>query len=650
MAQEFEHLFSHLKVGELTLPNRIFCSAHLPRLSSDFGPPSDKAIRYYEAKAKGGIGLIITGGHYPVWPTTLARPTAYHSDDIIPGLKKMTDTIHQYNTKIFCQLGHPGNLPSSRVLQGGSLLSASGIPRKEPFGPLKPEIPHEIDRDDIGRTLEIFGQAARRVKEAGYDGIEVDAMYGKLTASFLSPAFNNRTDEYGGSLDNRMRFLLELIDSIRDNVGPDFVVGVRLTADEFYDGGTTLDDAKEIAKKLETTGKIDYLFPCAGAAGAPHVPPSYYPLAAFVYLAAGIKEVVSLPVFCIGRINDPVLAERILTDHQADMIGMTRASICDPEMPNKAQEGRLDEIRRCIGCLEGCVGRVHTLPITCAFNPETGREGELVITPAASQKKVMVIGGGAAGLETARVAALRGHKVSLYEKEDVLAKELSIAARCPGREDFEEVTRYYTYQMNLLGVDIHLGVTVTPEFVLKENPDAVVVATGAVPYIPAIPGSDGQNVVEMRQVLQEEVEVGQNVVIVDCQSHIYGLDTADLLADRGKKVELLAEIDRVGDMLDHYTIESIYTRVLSKGVILTPLTGCKGIKGSAVITYNVLTGLERDIEGVDTVVFCTDGVSNDGLYRSLKGKVKELYQVGQCVSPRKLIDSIYDGTLVGREL
>jgi len=650
MAQEFEHLFTHFKVGELTIPNRIFSSAHLPRLNSDFGPPSEKAVRYYQAKAKGGIGLIITGGHYPVWPTTLARPTAYQSDDIIPALKAMADAIHQYDTKVFCQLGHPGNLASSRVLQGGSILSASNIPRREPFGPLKPEIPRAMDLDDIKRTTEIVGQAARRVKEAGYDGVEVDAMYGKLTASFLSPAFNNRTDQYGGSLENRMRFLLELIDSIRENVGSHFVVGVRFTADEFIDNGTTLDDAKEIAERLEATGKVDYLFPCAGASGAPHVPPSYYPLAPFVYLAAGIKEVVNLPVFCVGRINDPVLAERILADHQADMIGMTRATICDPEMPNKAREGRLDEIRRCIGCLEGCVGKLHTLPISCAINPEIGREGELVITPAVSPKKVMVVGGGAAGLETARVAALRGHKVSLYEKEEVLARELSIAAKSTGREDFEEVTRYYTYQMKLLGVDVHLGVTVTPEFVLKENPDAVVVATGALPYIPEIPGADSPNVVEMRQVLQEEVAVGQNVVIADCQYHIFGLDIADFLAERGKKVELLTEIDHAGNMLDHYTIETIYTRVLSQGVVITPLTRCKAIRGNTVIAGNVLTGTEREIEGVDTVVFCTEGVANDSLYRSLRGKVKELYQAGQCLSPRKLLDSVYDGALVGRRL
>ena len=649
MAQEFRHLFTPLKIRNLTVSNRIFSSAHLPRMRPDSTGPNEREVRYYEAKAKGGIGLVITGGNYPVWPTTLNLPTAYQSDDVIPSLKMMADAIHKYDTKLFFQLEHPGSCSMAKILMGGSITSPSNIPRSEPFMSWGPEVPHTLDIDDIKRIIGIFHDTARRVKEAGYDGIELTAMFGKLASTFISPLSNNRTDEYGGSLENRMRFLLESIDAVREATGPDFVLGVRITGDEFIDGGWTLEDTKEMAQIIEATGKIDYLMVCAGSRGPSHCPPSYYPLAPFVYLAAGIKEVVNLPVFCVGRINDPVLAERILADGQADMIGMTRATIADPEMPNKAREGRLDEIRRCIACMEGCRGKMP-VPITCALNPEIGREGVLVITPAATPKKVMLIGGGGAGLETARVAALRGHKVDLYEKEEVLAKELSIAAKCPGREDFEEVTKWYTYQLKKLGVDIHLGITVTPEMILKENPDAVVIATGAVPYMPEIPGGDAENVVEMRQVLQDEVETGQNVVIVDCQKHIYGLDTADFLADRGKKVELLTDSIHAGNQLDFYTIEAIYTRVLSKGVTLTPLTRCKEIRGNTVIACNVLTDAEREIEGVDTVVFCTDGVANDSLYRSLKGKVKELYEVGQCVSPRKLIDSIYDATLVGRKL
>jgi len=284
------------------------------------------------------------------------------------------------------------------------------------------------------------------------------------------------------------------------------------------------------------------------------------------------------------------------------------------------------------------------------MNPEAGKEKENAIIPAEVKKRVMIIGGGAAGLETARVAALRGHEVSLYEKEEVLSKELVIAAKTPGREDFEEARRYYTYQMKLLGVDVHLGVAVTPEMVMEEKADAVVVATGANPFIPEVDGAETSNVVEMRQVLQEEVEVGENVVVVDYQNHILGLDTADFLAERGKKVELLTESVYAGGMVDYHTIWVTYTRVLSKGVIITPLTGVQEFRGDTVVTYNTLTNVENEIKGVDTVVFCTDGRAEDSLYRSLKGKVKELYEVGQCLSPRRMLDSVYDGNRVGRKL
>ena len=649
--QELKYLFAPLKIGNITIPNRIVNSAHSPRLFPVIAEPNERAINYYEARAKGGIGLIITAGHHVSWPSTIGGQAAMENDNVIPAMKRLADAVHQYDTKVFCQLMHYGNLSSSRSAGGGALFSASAVPRQESFRIGRAEIPYEMDADDIKKTVEAYGGAARRAKDAGYDGIEIAAMFGMLQASFLSPAMNYRSDQYGGSLENRMRFLLETIDSVRDNVGPDFVLGLRFSGDELMDGGITLDDTKEIAKRLEATGKIDYLFPCAGGHGPAHVPPMYYPLGAFVYLAAAIKEVVNLPVFCVGRINDPVLADRILADNQADMVAMTRATICDPEMPNKAREGRLDDIRRCIGCLEGCLAKIYeALPLTCAINPEAGREKQVPITPADVKKRVMVIGGGAAGLETARVAALRGHKVSLYEKENVLAKELTIAAKAPGREDFEEAVRYFAHQMTSLGVDIHLGVTVTPEMALEGNYDAVVVATGALPYIPSIPGADAENVVEMREVLQGEVEVGQNVVVVDLENHIYGIDTAEFLADRGKSVELLTKAVHAGGQLDYYTLETAYTKCLAKGVVITPLTRVKEINGSSIVSCNVLTGIEKRIEGIDTIVFATDGMADNALYRSLKGKVKELYQVGQCVSPRKMLDSVHDGFRVGRAL
>ena len=639
--QEFRHLFSPIKIGNVTIPNRIVLTGAFNRLTGE------RLLHYYLARARGGAGLVMSTPHHPFMTT----------DEMIPELKKVADAIHQYPTKIFAQLFHHGARAWARMMGGGVAMAPSPVKVRAPFMNGGQSVPRQMDRDDIKRTVKAYGATALRMKKAGYDGLEIMAAWGMLQGEFLSPVTNIRTDEYGGSLENRMRFLQECIDEVRENVGPDFPLGVRFNGDELIgqvwwtrEHGNTLDEAREIARRLEGTSKLDYLFACGGAFGAGHMPPSHFPLGAFIYIAAGIKEVVELPVVAVGRVNDPVMAETILANNQADLVGMTRALMCDPEMPNKAREGRLDEIRRCIACNEGCIGpNFLSMPIACSINYETGREQMGPITPAETKKTVMVIGGGAAGLEAARVAALRGHQVDLYEKNDSLAVELDIAAKAPSRQDFAEVKRYYTYQMKLLNVNVHLGVTVTPEMVLEQKPDAVVVATGGTPFIPEIPGADG-NVVETRQVLLEEVEVGQNVLIVDCQNHMYALDVADFLVEKGKRLEIITETAYAGSEADILTVEMAYFSALSKGVIITPLTGIKEIQGKTVITYNVINSAEKKIEVIDSVVMCTDEIANDALYYALKGQVKELYLVGQALSPRRLLDSVADAYTMARSL
>ena len=651
MSQEFKRLFSPIKLGPITVRNRIVASSHATNFMYPIGPPTDRAIDYYVSKAKGGVGLIVTQFTAVLPFSTGAPPVIFQSDAVIPGYKRLADAVRQEGAGIMVQLALPGKFMGSDTF-GGAVLSSSPLPSVSALRGVG-ETPREMTIEEIEEAVEAFADAARRACEAGLDGVEINMAVGFLMSQFMSPAFNQRTDQYGGNLENRLRFSIETIDAVREAVGRDFVVGIRLTGDEFLEDGINLDLAKQNAQMLEATGKLDYVNVCAGTFFNPeaHIPPMYFPLGCFTYLASAIKQVVDIPVVAVGRINDPVLAENILAEGQADLVTMNRATICDPEMPKKAREGRLDEIRKCTGCNEGCLGRwAQGLPISCSYNPEVGREREFAITPASTKKKVMVVGGGPAGLETARVAALRGHQVSLYERGSELGGQLNIAAKAPMREDFLEIPRFYKYQLKMLGVEVNLETEVTLEMVEAKSPDAVVVATGSLPYCPPIPGADGAGVVEVRQVLKEEVEVGQNVVVIAGESHIQALSVADFLAERGKTVELLTEGLYPGALLDPGTLMVVLPRLLSKGIKITPSTGVKEIIENAIVAFHTLTMEERRIEGVDTVVIATDGRPDSHLFHALKGKVSELYAVGHCVSPRKMITSVLDGALVGRAL
>ncbi len=655
MLQQFTHLFTPIRIGPVTFPNRIVMSAHATNVRAKEEIFAQSELDYWVARAKGGVGCITCALFNSIPRTTAAPPVALQDDRCIPHFERLASAIHDYGAKCIIQIQDIGGRGNSRLAGGGALWAPSAVLAMAPLKPFMHggEVPHEMDIEEIERLVKAYGSAAQRLKQSGMDGVEIGASWGVLISQFMSPVFNLRTDEYGGSLEDRLRLPSRVIDSVREAVGPDFLVGLKIDGDTFVDGDNTLDDMKVIAQKLTDSGKVDYIFVNPGWNTAQHVPPMYYPLGAFVYLAAAIKEVVDIPVCAVGRINDPELAEKILAEGQADLVAMTRAAVCDPEFPRKAREGRLEEIRRCIGCNEGCMAYMYAgAPYSCVLNPEAMREKEFAIAPATSRKRVMVIGGGAAGLETARVAALRGHQVSLYERNDKLGGQLSIVAKAPMRADFEEVIRFYTYQMKLLGVEVHLNTEATPEMVRDENPDAVVVATGSRPFIPALPGSDtaSLSVTEVRQVLQEEVEVGEKVVVVATDPHLQALEVADFLTDRGKRVEILTGWVYAGGQSTEETLHTVYWRLLSKGVIFTPLTKVREIVGNTVVTFNVLTNAESRIEGIDTVVFAPSEKANDTLYHSLKGKIKELYIAGHCLAPRQLHGSIHDGARIGRKL
>jgi mycofactocin system FadH/OYE family oxidoreductase 2 len=653
MPHAFRHLFTPLQVGGLVLKNRIFSTGHAEAMAED-GKPGPRLRAYHEAKARGGAALTIIGGSTSVHPSSPASAwnmIANHNDAVILGYRSLAEAVHRHGCRVMSQLTHMGRRSQSDVESWHVLLAPSQIPEK-----VHREVPHEIEPEQIAMLVRAFGDATRRCREGGLDGVELSFAHNHLVDQFWSPLFNRRTDEYGGSLENRMRFGLEVLREIRRQVGRDWVVGARISGDEMTAGGLTAADMAEIARRLAASGLVDFLSIIGGAAHtlplqALAVPNMASPHGVFVPLAAAIKAAVpGMPVFHAGRIVDPVHADQILADGSIDLVGMTRALIADPDLPRKAIEGRLDDVRLCVGANEGCIDRIYQgKPVTCIQNPETGRETELTEPlPAAMRRRVVVVGAGPAGLEAARVAALRGHHVILLEREAEVGGQVLIAARAPARAEYAGILRFLARQVDKLGVDCRLRVEASVDTVLAESPDVVIIATGSSPHVPDLRGLDGKHVVTDRDVLLDRAEVGERVVVVDDVHTQQGLSTAEHLLDGGRRVEVISRLFYAGQDVGVTSIAPLYARLFAKGVTLTPHTDLVAVEGSAVVVANVYTRAERRIEGVDTVVLSMGSRSIDVLYRALKGQVAALHAIGDCVAPRGIHQAILEGTRVAR--
>ena len=650
---EFRYLFSPLKIGSVVVPNRIHFAAHM----TNFGEEqkiSERHIYYYRERAEGGCGLITTE-ELTVHPTDHAydKLVDAFAPEVIPGFQALTKTIHEFETKIFAQLNHNG-------MQGDGKISRLPVWGPSPGkDPIFRETAKAMEIEEIQECIAYYGISAVHAVEGGFDGIELQLGHSSLIRQFLSPATNFREDAYGGSFENRMRFCVEVIDAVRKTAGRDFTLGVRLNADEMHpQGGLTLEDAKRIAIRLEATGQIDFMDLSLGTfynlflvEGSMHTPLAYT-----VPLSAGIRSVVNLPVYCTNRINDPHLAEKILENGHADMVGMVRALICDPELPNKAREDRADDIRQCIACNQGCIGRMGLgFRLGCIQNPAVGEEKTLgmdTFLPSPNPKKVVVVGGGPAGLEAARMAALRKHKVVLFEKNKEVGGQNLIAGKAAGRQEITGVTRWLVSQIRKLDIDMRLGVEANEGTVLKEKPDAVVVATGSVPRSRVIPGEySTSEVVNTQQVLTGEAKTGARILLIDLDGHHQATGTAELLADQGKRVHMLCPALFVGGKLG--PLQDLYLtrqRLARKGVTFTPDIAVLGIEGTLAKGLNVYSNQMIDFSGYDTIVLAAGNESCDQLYFALKGKVKELYRIGDCVAPRKTDMAIVEGHRVGRKL
>lgn len=655
MEARFPLLFSPIKVGNLTLRNRIVNTAHGTSFTKDH-LFTDQHLYYYGERAKGGAAMIITES-VSVHPTSNigSQDTLWGFDErIVPSYRRVSEAVHNHGCHILVQLSHQGR--QSGNVEGVGRWAPSAIPSPETaYG--NPEVPHEMDQDEIIEVEEGFARSATLAKEGGFDGVELHGGHGNLIHQFFSPLSNQRGDRYGGSIENRAHFALEVLDAVRRSVGDDFVVGMRISGDEFLPEGLTLEDMKQIVRLLVSTGNLGYLnvsnstYSDLGSM-ANHIPSMYLPPAAFSHLWAGIKEAVHIPVLGVGRINSVELAEEILAEGKADLIGMVRELIADPHLPNKAKEDRCEEIRPCVACMQSCLGRrLKGQHITCIHNPVSGREQEWATIPKSPDtKRVLVVGGGPAGLEAARVLSERGHQVSLYEKKESLGGQVLIAAGAPQRDAFGEITRFAEDQVKKLGVDIKLGIEVTLELVTELEADAVVLATGSDPLIP-IPLSDGTpNVTTVQDVLEGHADLGNSIIVVDTQGLHPGCDVAEFLADQGKRVEIVTTVPYVGSNIETLTWRLLYQRLISKGVVMTPFTTFGGMAEGSVSVCSTITREERVIEGIDTVVFATHRRANDSLYRDLKGKVANLYAIGDCVAPRGVEQAVYEAQKVARAI
>jgi 2,4-dienoyl-CoA reductase-like NADH-dependent reductase (Old Yellow Enzyme family) len=641
----FPNLFSPFRIRSTEFRNRIFSTGHDTYLPEG-GLPSPALIAYQAARARGGAGLIIiqvVGVHETARYTgELLMGT---TDDCIPRYRELIETIRAFGTKAFVQLFHPG-----RELLGRpeGVIQPAYAPSFSPSERFR-TVPRPMSSDLIEEIIAGYGAVARRMAEAGADGVEIVASHGYLPAQFLNPKVNRRDDRYGGSLENRLRFTTEVIASIRKAVPATMIVGIRFSGDELDADGLGEDETIAMARLIKDD--VDYLNAIAGtsaaSAGAVHIaPPMTVAHAYLAPYARKLKQATGAAVFVAGRINQPHEAERIIAEASADMCGMTRAMICDPEMANKAREGLTDDIRACIGCNQACIGHFQLgLPISCIQYPETGRELLYGVKPKARRsKRVMVAGGGPAGLKAAAVAAERGHEVTLYEKESRLGGQALVAQLLPGRAEFGGIVTNLTREAERAGVKIVKSRAVTTEVVAAERPDALILATGSRPQAPPIEGFEGaRNIVHASEVLTGKAATGASVVIYDWLADWIGAGVAEKLAQDGVHVRLAVNGLCPAANIQNY-IRDVYIAKLHRlGVTVLPMMRLFGIDGTTAYFLHTAAQEAVVVENVDTLVLACPNAPEDVLAGALIPLVENIQIIGDCLAPRTAEEAVFEG-------
>ena len=674
LLKNMSKLFESTKIGSIEIKNRLAMSAMDLGFTTE-GSINKRFIDFYVERARGGVGLIVVGGCYPemtgkVWKSIIGLD----KDEYIPGLKKLTDTIHKYDTKIAAQILHGGRSASSFFSKthpvSPSSLSHINIKQK----------PHALTIPEIKKVIDGYVAATVRVKKGGFDAVEIHGGMGYLINQFLSRATNKRKDKYGGSLKNRIRFAKEIVVAIKEKVGKRYPVIFRLSGEDFVEDGLKIDESVEIAKELEKAGVDAFNVSPGWHESRTPIMLMSIPRMSYIFLSEKIKDNVNVPVIGSVRINDLALAEDVIDNNQSDIVSIGRPLIADPELPKKYKRKQFEDIRRCIACNQGCFDSLLGFKsISCLYNVRAGRESELKIKKAKKKKKVMIIGGGPGGMEAARVAALRGHDVHLFEKTDVLGGQLRYAYIPPGREEIVNVISFLENQIKKLNVNIELSKKVDTVTINKLKPDVVIAATGGVPLIPKITGIKEKNVVVAEDVFDNRVKVGKDVVIIGggtigCEIALHTAkmgamdpevacfllknkvidgDKAVELTSKGKRnITILEMKNKIGGRFGISTRWVIMKQIVDAGI--NSITGIKvknmstksiKEKDKVCITYE---DDKKDIKiFADTVIIAAGYKSNQDPTRKLNGKIDELYRIGDCVEVRTALEAIHEGFEVG---